>query len=376
MINFIVLGKSGFVVVGVLQAIRGFTDAKCFVVGGEETAPLRWSMLCERQTTLRFDGSDDATFVELVNALVRKIPHVILIPADCDGIRLANRVRDRLQLRITPIPDSATLDMFDNKWCFHQFCVSHALSVPETRYFSSKFELDFDVVASKFGLPFMIKPLNQAGSIGVHIVRSKDYYDKSIRNNKEFCFGPIIAQRYIEGVDIDLSLLSIHGQLSAFAIQQVTGSKINFVPNSYLENVAVELCRAGAYHGVMHVDARIESATGKVFLIESNPRFWGSLPAAVWCGLNFAAESIDQTPRPNGARRLIAGTAYTRHPVIRPSSWLHLIFDTSERGRLLRVMTFDLYLLTDFIRKFPSMFWKYANKQAALRIGRLRQIKG
>ena len=40
----------------------------------------------------------------------------MLIPADCDAIRLVNRVRDRLRLPITPIPDAATLDMLEQQW--------------------------------------------------------------------------------------------------------------------------------------------------------------------------------------------------------------------------------------------------------------------
>lgn len=376
MINFIVVGKSKRVVVAILQAIRSFTDAKCIVVGDEETRCLRWSTLAKRQIMTRFDGSDDDNFANAINRIVEKTPHVRLIPADCDGIRLTNRVRNRLRVKITPTPDLSMLNMFDDKWHFHQFCVQHGLAVPPTRFAATKSDLDFDTIAGEFGVPFVVKPVNQAGSFGVEIIRSKAHFEQAIRDNANYRFAPLIAQRYIDGVDIDLSLLSVQGQVSAYAIQQVAGSMIHFVSNPALEEMAEKLCKVSAYHGVMHIDARIEKATGNIFLIESNPRFWASLTASVWCGLNFVAESIEQTPRPQGARRqLTAGKAYTRHPVIRPSSWLQLVADSGERGRLIRAMTFDLPTLGDFSKEFPSMFWKYANKRAGAHIKGPRHTK-
>jgi predicted ATP-grasp superfamily ATP-dependent carboligase len=375
MINFIVVGKSQAVVVAVLQSIRSFTDAKAVVLGDEETRGLRWSNLCERQEEVSFRGDGDDAFVMLVNRFVSETPHIKLVPADCEGIRLTNRVRARLQVKITPIPDVATLDVFDDKWRFHQFCVMHGLSVPETLFVGAKFNLDYDAITARLGVPFVIKPTNQAGSLGVRTIHSRAYFDEAIRANNKYQYSPLIAQRYIEGMDIDLSLLAIEGTLSAFAIQKVSGSKIHFLPNAYLEEVAEKLCLASAYHGVMHVDARIERRTGKVYLIESNPRFWVSVTASVWCGLNFVAETIELTTRPNGVRILTSGTSYTRHPVIRPSSWWQLVRSSCERGRMLRSMTFDLYMLRNFVQTLPEMLWAYATSRTVARVKRFSQRK-
>jgi predicted ATP-grasp superfamily ATP-dependent carboligase len=367
MSNFIVVGKSGQIVVAVLRAIRSFTDAGTVVIGDHETDPLRWSSLCSRKLDVRFDGSDDIRFVELVNGMAKNMPHLKLIPADCEGIRITNRVRGRLDLNIAPVPDAHTLEMFDNKWLFHQFCMEHGLRVPMTRFVGAKQELDFDAVSSELGLPFVIKPTNQAGSLGVQIVHSKEFFEESILGNPAYDFSPLIAQRYIDGIDIDLSLLSVNGRLSAYAIQQAAAGTISFVSNAYLENVAVRLCGDSSYHGVMHVDARIEKRTGKVFLIESNPRFWASVTASVWCGLNFVAESVEHTPRPHGPRRLTSGSAVMRHPLVQPASWPSMLTDQYARGRLLRATTFDIYSLAEFARNLPGMFWKFAKKQNAQR---------
>lgn len=366
MINFIVVGECKRVVSAVLQAIRSFTDAKCVVIGGEAAVALRWSSLCKNQFRMDLRGSDDDRFIQRVNAIIKRTPHVVLIPADCDAIRLVNRVRSQIQLRVTPIPDLETLDMFDDKWRFYQFCKQHDLPVPATRFLGSKAALDYDAVAAEFGVPFVVKPLNQAGSTGVQIIHSKANYEAAILHNAGYEYGPLIVQRYIDGVDIDVSFLSVGGRMCAFAVQQSAPSKIVFVANAELEAMAARLCQASAYHGVMHVDARIDAATGKVYLIESNPRFWATLTASVWCGLNFVAESIVQLPRANGVLQLTAGMAQTRNPLIRPSSWRQLVGDAGWRGRLLRAVAFDFPTFRDFMRELPVNGLRYARRRTAI----------
>lgn len=365
MVNFIVVGKCKRILSAVLQAIRSFTDAKCLAIGGPSTAALRWSALCKSHITLSMDGSDDEMFVRTVNAVVRRWPYIVLIPVDCDSIRLTNRVRSNLALPITPIPEQATLDMLDDKWRFHQFCSARGLAVPATHFFVSKYDLDYEQVASEIGVPFVVKPIGLAGSTGVQIVHSEADFARTIVYNPEYEYGSLIAQRYIDGTDIDISVLAVAGRLSAFAIQQTDRSRIVFLANAELEAMVAELCRASGYHGVMHVDARIEAATGKVYLIESNPRFWASLTASVWCGLNFVAESIMVVaPGMKGVRQLTTGTAFTRHPLIRPSSWRPLLADRGEQGRLLRAITFDPPALGSFAREFPVNAWRTARRRA------------
>lgn len=371
MIDFIVVGKSKNVVIAVLLALRSSSKAKCVVIGDEETAMLRWSSLCKRQVTLSFDGSADQRFAATVQALMARSPQAVLIPADCEGIRLVNRTRASMPERMTPVPDLATLDMFDDKWQFHAFCAQQGLPVPAQRLFQDKSGLRFDALVAEFGLPFVLKPVNQAGSLGVLVIRSRRQYEELVAAEGKYPYSPIIAQQYIEGSDIDISLLAFHGRLSAFAIQQVQGAQINFLPNAQLEAIAQRLCSTSNFHGVMHIDARRERGTGRMFLIESNPRFWATLTASVWCGLNFVAESIVESPRPAGPLRLTAGSASTRHPLMRPSAWGGMLRGGSEQGRLLRAMTFDLPSLGRLARELPQRALTFRRRKQAAAPGRL-----
>jgi predicted ATP-grasp superfamily ATP-dependent carboligase len=369
MLNILVVGKSRYVVVAVLQSIRSFAPAHTVVIGDNETRALRWSTLCDRKHTIDFDGSSDETFVRTVNSFASDFPDAVLLPADCDGVRITNRVRNRLHIAIAPIPAPNSLNTFDDKWLFHKFCTEHGLRVPTTRFIGSKNRLDYDAIVAEFSVPFVVKPTNMAGSIGVQIITDRDDFAKKILLNEAYDFDSLIVQRYVDGPDIDLSLLSLDGTVSAFAVQRVVGSRVEFISNAYLEMVASDICSRSGYNGVMHIDARMDNATGLVYLIEANPRFWASLAAATLCGLNFVAESVAPTRLTGraGALKLTSGDASCRHPALQPACWKTMATDAGYRGRLLRAKAFDPYSLGQLALELSASSMRYARNTTIAR---------
>jgi predicted ATP-grasp superfamily ATP-dependent carboligase len=361
--NFIVVGKSERVVVAVLQGIHCFAKVKCTVIGDNETRGLMWSSLCSRHIPIVFNQQSDQKAIDAINEIYRADHDVVLIPADCQGIRLINRIKGQLLPKVIPIPHPDTLDQMDDKWKFYEFCRANDLNVPTTYYIGSKADLDFEDTVLKLGLPFVLKPSNESGSFGVQIIRSKEHYLKAVQNNESYRFNSLIAQRYIEGEDVDISLLARHGRVSAFAIQQVEGSTVKFLQNHELQTMATNLCVANAFHGLMHIDARIDKQTGQVFLIESNPRFWASLTASVWCGLNFVEESIKEKIGNSVPLSLVSGRAYTRHPILRPADWITLL-QAGQRGRLTRLATLDIYSFSIFMADLPVLCCRHLGKLA------------
>lgn len=373
--RFIVIGTSERVVTAVLQGIACFNDEKSVVVGEQETRKLQWSSLCSKHITLDFDTVSEADAAELINQSCPPHMESVIIPADCRGTRLINRIRPHLQARVIPYPELATLDCMDDKWQFYRLCQTHGLQVPETHYIGTKANLDFDEIVGKLGLPFVLKPTNESGSNGVQIIKNHEHYLQAVKHNDAYRFTSLIAQQYINGDDIDLSLLAIHGRIKAYAIQMVEGATIQFVQNDELRDQAFRLCSESGYHGLMHIDARIEMRTGKVYLIESNPRFWASLTAAAWCGLNFVEESACDTMEAPLPLSLVSGTAYRRHPLLRPSSWPTL-FDGGYQGRLTRASIFDAYTLSQFMLDLPVVTCRYVGKYLAQGMQAVRTAPG
>lgn len=370
--NYIVVGECNRLVPQVLLSIRSFSNKKCAVLGGEKTRSLRRSSMCSHYTEIRFDGTDDDRFADLVNTLADTMPHAVLIPVCCKAARMTNRVRQRLRVRITPIAKLSTLDMLDDKWLFYEFCVQHGLSVPSTVYVGSKADMDFDAIAAQLGLPFVLKPINEAGSQGVQVIEGKAHFVEAILHNDDYQFAPLIAQRYIAGIDAGIDLLAIHGRVRALAFQKKVGSEIRFFEHPELESLAYKLARASAYNGVMNIDVRLEDSTGKAYMLESNPRFWATLTAATGCGLNFVAESISPAPRSIPPRKLTAGVSHLRHPIALPSSWVHMLSDTGANGRLLRAKMYDLPTLGGYALSLSS---KLGQQFAQLSLKRDRPVR-
>lgn len=366
--NYIVVGTCQKLLRQVLIALRSAADVNCVVIGGENTRNLKWSSLCSKNYVLNFDRQADTDvderFTSLVRRLARNLPEAILIPADCEGTRVINRVKPNLHgMHIVPHADLSTLDTLDNKWRFFQFCSANAITVPETVHIGPKHSLNYAELAQRLGVPFVIKPVNQAGSTGVHIVRDEAFFNDVILDNEAYQFDSLIGQKYIEGIDLCFNFFAMEGKVSAFTIQQRIGSTVSFLVHPQLEQLGRRLAKAANYSGVMCVDARVEANTGKVYLIESNPRFWASLGASVWCGVNFVIESIERVTR-HAPRTITSGIFNERHPVLRPAAWTSALFDVSVRGRILRAQLRDLPVVSSVLISVPTMFWRYMVRRA------------
>ena len=367
--NFVVVGTCQKLLRQVLVALRSETDANCVVIGGENTRNLKWSSLCSRNYVLNLDkkagADDDARFTTLLHRLAREFPDAILIPADCEGTRAINRVKPHLpDINMIPHADLSTLDTLDNKWRFFQFCSANSITVPDTVYIGPKSSLNYPMLAERLGVPFVIKPVNQAGSTGVLVVHNEAFFNRAILENEAYQFDSLIAQKYIEGIDLCFNFFAMEGEISAFTIQQRIGSTVSFLPHPQLEQLGRHLAKAARYSGVMCVDARVEASTGKVYLIESNPRFWASLGASVWCGVNFVTECIQKVRRRHAPRTITSGTFNERHPVLRPAAWSSALFDLSARGRIVRAQLRDLPVVSRVVISTPMMLLRYTARRA------------
>lgn len=350
--TYLLLGTSSRVALPVMQAIYAAGGARPILVGPEAVSMLRWSWLCRSHVRVDLDNDDE--LLGALGSLATRWPDSRVVPFDCAGARAVNRLRSRLALQILPIPDTATLDVFDDKWRFHEFCSSNGLPVPRTRFVGPRSKLDFSTLAAELGVPFVVKPTNRSGSDGVEVVHDARQLQHEVIDNPRYPDAPLLAQQFISGEDMDINLLARRGVLAACSVHRVSGPWMEFVCHPQLQAIADRICRESGYNGVMNVDVRLESGTGNLYLLEANPRFWATLAAAVGCGLNFVSESARPEPPLETPRYLGAGRFNMRHPLLRPSSWPGLAA-RDEPARLLRAQMFDPYVLGQLADDLPAM---------------------
>jgi predicted ATP-grasp superfamily ATP-dependent carboligase len=75
-------------------------------------------------------------------------------------------------------------------------------------------------------------------------------------------------------------------------VQMREDGGMRFPDDDRVVSLGRDICRASGYHGVAHIDMRIDERTGQVNVIEFNPRFWGSLIYASWMGVNFLEAGV------------------------------------------------------------------------------------
>lgn len=358
MINYIVVGKSEEVLAAVLRSIKSFTEAKAVVLGGRETKRMGWSSLCQEQFTLDLDGSQDDYFVSLVAHYAEKMPQLTLIPADAAAILMVNRVRSRITIPMIACPDAMTFDTLSDNDKFRTLCQRHRLPVLRQRFFQNQ-DISFEHLTDELGSPFLVRSGRHGFGSDQYLISSSEEYAKLIRRKSH---RTLLAQEYIPGVDVALNLLVDRGQVTTLAIQREAGSRVDFEDNQSLQSIGAQLCQLTAYSGVLHLQARVEHGSGRVFLAGATPHFWPSLPASVGCGLNFVAESIQRSPRQTGVRVLNAGSFMMRQPLLHTSNWGSLLMDEGQKGRLLRAMVFDNYALTNYVRDLPAAMMRHARR--------------
>lgn len=352
--SFVVVGGCKTLVPQVLLALRSAGNFNCILLGGPDTRKLRYSLLCDERLEIDFDHPDDEHVVQQLLAIARRTPDATLLPVDCASVRMMERVRSRVPLRTIPLPDVETMDMFDDKWRFFQFCRQHGLPVPDTVYIGSKDNLDFEAVAARLGTPFILKPSNEAGSTGVQVIRSEQQFQQDILANPAYRFRTLIAQRFVSGVDVCIDLFALRGWTRAMAFRKRDGAMVRFFDNEQMRALGQHVVAASLYNGVMNMDARIEHGTGKVYLLESNPRFWASLTASAGAGLNFVAHSIDPPDDLAPLSVLTDGEYHTRHPLMRPSAWGQMLFDQGGHGRLLRAKMTDMQAVGGAVKSLAA----------------------
>lgn len=265
-----------------------------FLVGSKSIAFLRHSIRCRayfvNELSLEEDSKTD--FVRTIERLRSANSSIFLIPVDDSANRIIYSTLDRLKASSYPMPDSGSFELLNDKWQFYRHCSKLGVQVPRTIRLNHKAEIDFEYLRATVGLPFVLKPTNKSNSLGVQVIRSNENLREKVLSRREYDFYPLIAQTFIPGIDIDISALVDRGHIQKFAIQTRKKDKLCFVENGELIKLTEIVVRELCYTGVIHIDARLHDTSKEIFLIEANPRFWGSLVEATSGGLNFVRAGI------------------------------------------------------------------------------------
>ncbi len=192
---------------------------------------------------------------------------------------------------VFPSSGFSKLEQLDDKWLFQQFMVANGIPCPHSILLEKAETLESDVSSLTF--PIIAKPLHGESSHGVVCLVDVDSLRRHLQSGSKYARLPLLLQEYVNGQDADISFLAFEGKIHCHVLHTRTnGCALEFVTNDAVLNVATQVAKASGFTGVANIDVRINSSTNAVSVLECNPRFWYTLQASLWRGLNFVEAGL------------------------------------------------------------------------------------
>lgn len=267
---------------------KAFPKMKIIVCSDHFNSNFRYSKFVNRCYESRI--SDPAAYLPELVRIIRAENIDWLIPCTTDGIDviLRNRAELEKECRIIALPAREAFLAVSNKWEFHNILKSKGIPTPETDFLRDARQLK----TSKY--PLLLKPVNGESGVGIHMLDAfpeQGLVENIIASGKDY-----ILQEFIDGYDIDCSVLCSEGKILASTIQMNLGEKERFVPGNdkirflheeKLMDVVAKTVEALRWTGVAHIDLRYDRLRDVYHMVDFNPRFWGSLLGSYSVGVNF-----------------------------------------------------------------------------------------
>ncbi|MEO6035236.1 MAG: ATP-grasp domain-containing protein [Verrucomicrobiota bacterium] len=295
---------------------------KVHVLSDERWVPVRFS---RHITSFRFHAPNISEMQKLQTVLqtIEETASDVILPIVEGSSHFLHRCREFLAPRIAlpPCAQSSTVSLVSSKDSLCHFLKQNRLPLPETIDLETSGELEKDLGRIKF--PILFKPANGGEGQGIRTFVNRESFLDFMRTN------PVaprsIVQAYVEGHDVDCSVLCRDGSILAHTIQTSfrprknkfgSDDAIEFIEDRETLKVVEPLVRALNWSGVAHIDLRYDKEDRQIKVLDFNARYWTSLLGSLAAGVNFPylacraamGESFDR-PLARKGRFFTAGAA-------------------------------------------------------------------
>jgi biotin carboxylase len=254
-----------------------------FVAGPANARSLALSRYCKRFLPFALQDRDSAEAAVELDRLARELHADLIMPSDLQTTELLARISSHLTTPAFPVPNVAALEHLATKDRFMAYCRARNLPHPQGRIFASKGELLTALNAGKIRFPAILKPIDRAGSMGV--VRLDR--DHAIADVSAFRYAPLLVQDFVVGEDRSMTVFCRDGVIEKQVVYSHPDDVFRFIEDTAFGEIVADIARDLRLNGVINFDARIEPS-GRIWLIECNPRFYFNMDVAMVLGANFA----------------------------------------------------------------------------------------
>lgn len=287
-----------------LAAVRSLGAKGLWVAVGESSVPSMAGNSKFSKRSFAYPNPLDCPrrFFDALLQTINEYGITFLLPITEATTYVVLRYRDELPSSVTlPFPSETSVEQLANKNQLFKFASEQRIPIPPTVCCQTRqdgfSELEqwpeFPVVLK----PFKSKILQADGIVSTRVLIAKTIEEamQLLKSNDFFDF-PFTIQSFIEGRGQGVFALFNHGRPVCYFShrrlrEKPPGGGVSVLSESVplddqLKASAEKLLVGANWHGVAMVEFRV-APSGTGYLMEVNPRFWGSLQLAIDSGIDF-----------------------------------------------------------------------------------------
>lgn len=278
-----------FYVVNCLSSLA--KNLKIFVMSSEKSGSMRYSRFIEQYTY--YPKSTVADWIHNIDFEIEKHHIDLILPVFEVGFKrlIENQNVLKHKDKLCALPSLDNFNTAGNKGLLYLHMEANNLPCPKSVIIMPNESPEID----NLNFPIIVKPVEGlSGGTGIKLFKSlkvaNSYFNKNTVNSL------FLAQEYIEGYDIDCSVLCKEGEVLVYTIQKGNlQGKSKFAPNIGVEflyreelyYVVENLMKSLNWSGVAHIDMRYDINDETYKVIEINTRFWLTVDLSMLAGVNF-----------------------------------------------------------------------------------------
>jgi protein-tyrosine-phosphatase/predicted ATP-grasp superfamily ATP-dependent carboligase len=252
-----------------------------------------------RRALVQPDAAGADAFLEWVESTVAASACRLVVPTTENSLRcfVGRRVSEHLR-QMAVLPSDESLQIALSKELTRERAAALGVRVPRSRLLTAE-----SLHSPPLTFPVVLKPQvslvvdrSRVRRLAPVVVRTE--VDRVRALERLLPLTPVLEQEYVPGTGAGVECLYRHGQLLwCFRHERVHELPLAGGASTYRRSVpadgplvadAIRLLDSLAWHGVAMVEFKHTSA-GDWWLMEINPRLWGSLALALDAGVNFPA---------------------------------------------------------------------------------------
>jgi len=291
-------GEGDFVIFdNILNCVSQIKNIRLYVMSRKKVFPIgtfRYSKYVYRFFYLP-ETNNDVDWIAKINKITENYAIDVIMPIWEIGIKAILENKNLLQHpeKLVPLPSRHDFAVASSKALLADHLNRFDIPGPKTVPMSLNLLEDRESFMLRF--PVLAKPLKSGGGKG--IVKFKDYESLATYFKVNGLNEAYILQEYIKGEDYGCNLLCHNGEILAYTIQKGNlwdpakpysfQIGLDFIYNEKLYENVKKLMKSLNWSGIADLDLLYDEENDVFNIVEINPRFWGTLTAALLAGINY-----------------------------------------------------------------------------------------